>query len=178
MRKLHTTLTAGFCALAMGIALADPPPPPLAIHHVEKSLSCGDAQLSIKTDYALPPDVTSVAWTAQSITLKSAAHPTPVSLALESKPLHLAYYPQGTALDSVILGWTCLKTASGKHYIFLAYTCTPSPERPQCNADDESGNWDSILDTSGKRMSDKQRDSLGINRAIGDQIKLEDTTDN
>lgn len=176
MRKICTMLTTGLCALATGVVLADPPAP-LPIHHVEKKLSCGDAQLTIKTDYALPPDVPNVAWTAQSITLKSASHPAPIALPLQSKPLRLAYYPQGTALDSAILGWTCLKTASGKYYIFLAYTCVPSPERPKCKEEDESGNWDSVLDTSGKRMTDQQRERLGINQAIGGQIKLEDTTE-
>lgn len=176
MHKIGVTFTTGLCALAMGVVLADASTPATP-HHVEKRLSCGDAQLVAQTDYVTLPDMQKVVWTAQTITLKNSHSTTAVPLALESKPLHLAYYPQGTALDSVILGWTCLKTSSGKHYIFLAYTCTPSRERPDCKEEDESGNWDRVLDTSGKRMSDEQRERLGINGAIGDHLQLEGTTE-
>ncbi|GLQ88586.1 hypothetical protein [Dyella flagellata] len=176
MRKIRILLTTGLCALAMGVVLADTST--LATpHRVEKKLTCGDAQLTAQTDYVTLPDVQKVVWTAQAITLRNSHSATSVPLALESKPLHLAYYPQGTALDSVVLGWTCLKTSSGKHYFFLAYTCTPSPERPACKEEDESGNWDRVLDTSGKRISDQQRERLGINRAIGDHLQLEDPTE-
>ncbi|RUL76792.1 hypothetical protein [Dyella choica] len=176
MRKIWTLFTAGFCVLAVGRGLADASAPSTS-HRVEKNLTCGDAQLIAQTDYVTLPDVQKVVWTAQSITLKNSHSLAPVPLVLESKPLHLAYYPQGTALDSVILGWTCLKTSSGKRYIFLAYTCTPSPERPDCKEEDESGNWDRVLDTSGKRLSDQQRERLGVNSAIGDHLKLEGTTE-
>jgi hypothetical protein len=177
MRNICNCLLVGLCAMAASGVQADESATPAA-HIVEKKLTCGDAELTAKTQYVALQDVQKVVWTTQTITLKRTRHPIPVSLRLESKPLHLSYYPPGNALDSVILGWTCLKTASGKHYIFLAYTCTPSPERPACKEEDESGNWDSVLDTSGNHLSDSQRERLGINRAIGDHLQLENTTDN
>jgi hypothetical protein len=176
MHRIHGMLVAALCAVAVGVVQADGPSAPVA-HSIEKKLSCGDAELTASTQYVVLQDVQKIVWTAQTITLKNSRSATPVTLPLESKPLHLAYYPQGSGLDSVILGWTCLKTASGKHYVFLAYTCTPSPERPACKEEDESGNWDSVLDTSGTRMSDQQRERLGVNRAIGDHLQLENTTD-
>jgi len=178
MRKSGHILVAGLWVLSIVFLpltlLADEGVAPA--RSVEKILTCGNAQLGARTEYVVLSEANMVVWTLQTITLKNSIHPNPIPLLLESKSLHIADYPHGAVLDSVILGWKCLKTAHGKHYIFLAYTCS-SYSGSTRSASDESCNWDQILNTSGERIDDRQRVRLGINRAIGNQLQLQNTTE-
>lgn len=143
-------------ALGADVALSKP-------QQVQAKLECGDATVVARTESFIFSPKKPVMYTMQSMTLTTPKQQ--ITLALDSKPLTQPFYPQQAVLDSIVSLWECVTTHSGEHYIYFLYTCTPSQLRPKCTPD-EMGNWDVLLDTTGKKIKRSQYRKLGITTAL------------
>ncbi len=130
---------------------------------VEATLECGDATVVARTESFVFSLKKPIMYTMQSMTLTTPKQQ--ITLALDSKLLTQPFYPQQAVLDSVVSLWECVTTRFGQHYIYFLYTCTPSQLRPKCTPD-EMGNWDVLLDTTGKKIKRSQYRKLGISTAL------------
>lgn len=144
------------------------------------ALLCGPAQLTAHTQYL---DVSGhdrqVLSQALSLSLPPAA---PRTLAHDGRPLRQPFLPQQPVLDAAATGWACLASRDGRHYVYVAYTCTESPVRPGCAGTRRE--WARLFDTQGKPLNAGHPRSgprtpalmrrLGLGRHLEDGVALQD----
>ncbi|ATF37252.1 hypothetical protein CO709_31190 [Burkholderia thailandensis] len=144
-------------------------------------LHCGDASL-IATTVFLDVDGHYRQTLSQRITLASASRRVPVMLHGDGQPLRQPFLENTPVLDASVTGWTCLRAAGGKSYVYVVYTCTESPLRPDCEGDRRE--WVRLFGTQGEPLNagfphDGPRTSellkkLGLGHYVNDGVQLED----
>ncbi|MBF3411147.1 hypothetical protein ACGY7B_26260 [Burkholderia pseudomallei] len=144
-------------------------------------LHCGDASLIATTAY-LDVDGQGRQTLSQSIALMSAGRRMPVILRGDGRTLRQPFLKNARVLDAAVTGWACFSAAGGKPYVYVVYTCTESPLRPDCEGDRRE--WVRLFDTQGKPLNagfpyDSPRTSalmkkLGLGRYVNDGVQLED----
>lgn len=144
-------------------------------------LHCGDASLVATTVY-LDVDGRNRQTLSQRIALTSAGRRVPLMLRGDGRLLRQPFLESTPVLDASVTGWACLPAAGGKPYVYVVYTCTESPLRPDCEGDRRE--WVRLFDTQGKPLNagfphDGQRTpelmkKLGLGRYVNDSVQLED----
>ena len=187
MSRLATTLLAATVAWAgapmarASEAMAAPAP---ASAPREGRLACGDATLTASTRLTEVADHDRQVL-AQGITLVAPGHPDPVTLKLDARRLRQPFLQGVDVLDASATGWACVKSASGKAYVYVMMTCTESPKRPACAGDTRE--WVRLYDTRGRALNAGYPHGgsrtpallkrLGLGGVLADGVSLADLAD-
>lgn len=144
-------------------------------------LHCGGASLITTTVY-LDVDGQDRQTLSQRIVLTFAGRSVQVILRGDGRPLHQPFLKDVPVLDASVTGWACLPAAGGMAYVYVVYTCTDSPLRPDCEGDRRE--WVRLFNTQGKPLNagfprDGPRTpalmkKLGLGRYVNDGVQLED----
>lgn len=144
-------------------------------------LHCGDASLIATTVY-VDVDGQDRQTLSQHIALTSGGRRVPLTLHGDGRPLHQPFLKDMPVLDAAVTGWTCLPAAGGKAYVYLVYTCTESPLRPDCEGDRRE--WVRLFNTRGKTLNagfphdgphtPTLMKKLGLGRYVNDGVQLDD----
>ena len=113
-------------------------------------LRCGGASLIATTVY-LDVDGQDRQTLSQNIALMSAGHHAPVVLRGDGRPLRQPFLKNTPVLDASVTSWACLPAAGGRAYVYVVYTCTESPLRPDCEGNRRE--WVRLFDTRGKPLN-------------------------
>lgn len=144
-------------------------------------LHCGDAFLVATTVY-LDVDGQDRQTLSQRIALKSAGRRVPVILGGDGRPLRQPFLENTPVLEASATGWACLPAAHGKSYVYVVYTCTESPSRPDCEGDRRE--WVRLFSTQGKALNARfphggprtpaLMKKLGLERYVNEGVQLKD----
>ncbi len=173
MTILRLSIAIISCLVAVSCHAADRPD---GKNSVQRKLTCGDAELVATTDFVSLDEPDVIVWTGQSIVLtNSQSTILNKKLRLNGKLFKQPFYKKGPVLDSVVSSWGCIQPKSGRSYIYLLNTCTPSTLRPKCTS--ENSESESIFDAAGEKISPRSYKHLGIDEVLSTQLPLQGVVD-
>ena len=88
---------------------------------INKSLSCGDAEVSAESTCMYISDKIEIQCTKQTIRLINSKQGISKELPLEGKLVRPRRINKIPVLDPIVTEWTCQESISGTHYIILWY---------------------------------------------------------
>ncbi len=166
-------------ALAMPLlASAENAAPP--IRQEQDKLVCGDAEVRA-TSSCLSFTDQETQCKKQTLQLSNPSKGISKKLPHDGKPMRQPFVKNGPVLDAIATGWACVKSESGTPYIYLAYTCVESEQRPECAGTNKE--WGRVFGLDGKNFTagvprrgaalERVYKQLGLSGAVEQGIQLQ-----
>ncbi len=165
-RAAISLLTWMACIGAAGAGFAEEP----LVRHVD-DLRCGRVTARLRTNCI---EQLSTGWECVSQSLRLIQrYGVTKDVPLDIRRVPSSVAPERNMLDGDVTSWACVRSRSGQHYVFLAYSCqslgdaygTLSP----------SGEWGQVIDQAGHVVSGRRNgDDLRVEERLGLEKVLDD----